>query len=350
MNKRLKQLKKRICAAGMVIAAAGVSVPTAIGALPAESVYAAGDVEINATNFPDENFRKYVSENIDENGDGKLSEGEINGCTEILSAASNIKDHTGIEHFTALEELNCGANPLSSLDVSKNTALKSLICNYCNLSSIDVSGATALETLICADNSLSTLDVSRNTKLEYIYCDANPLSSLDISKNTKLEKLYCSYTNLSSLDVSKNTKLEELFCGNNNLKSLDVSRNTLLQKLECRENNLSSLDVSKNTVLWYCDCYSQIRDVIVSDNEITLTDNDPQIKADRISNVKGAVLSGGKFTNIIGNTVTYDYDTGLAKAPSGKLYYVTKGKYNTKYNGKAVYNNKQYTVVNGRVK
>ena len=42
--------------------------------------------------------------------------------------------------------------------------------------------------------------------------------------------------------------------------------------------------------------------------------------------------------------------TGLAKAPSGKLYYVTKGNYVTKYNGKAVYNNKQYTVVNGRVK
>ena len=38
-----------------MIAATGVSLPAAIGALPAESVYAAGDVAINAANFPDAN-------------------------------------------------------------------------------------------------------------------------------------------------------------------------------------------------------------------------------------------------------------------------------------------------------
>ena len=135
MNKKLKQMKKRLCAAGMVIAAAGISVPAAIGALPAESVYAAGDVAINATNFPDENFRKYVSENIDKDGEGKLSEGEIEGCQEIRCNVCGITSLKGIEYFTALKSLYCDGNNLSSLDVSKNVALEYLKCNGNNLSS-----------------------------------------------------------------------------------------------------------------------------------------------------------------------------------------------------------------------
>ena len=42
-----------------------------------ENVQAAADVEINDVNFPDENFRKYVSEKVDTDGNGKLSENEI---------------------------------------------------------------------------------------------------------------------------------------------------------------------------------------------------------------------------------------------------------------------------------
>ena len=117
MNKRFKQLKKRICAVGMVIAAAGVSVPAAIGTLPAESVYAAGDIAVNATNFPDENFRSYVSEHIDKDGDGKLSEGEIASCTEISCNYCEISSLKGIEHFTALTILHCEENNLICNDL-----------------------------------------------------------------------------------------------------------------------------------------------------------------------------------------------------------------------------------------
>ena len=46
-----------------------------------------------------------------------------------------------------------------------------------------------------------------------------------------------------------------------------------------------------------------------------------------------------------------NYDTsytGLAKALSGSIYYVTKGKFDTSFNGTAVYNGVTYTVKNGK--
>ena len=104
MNKKIKQLNKSVCA----------------------------EVVINATNFPDENFRKYVSENIDKDGNGKLSEGEISACKEINCSNCQISSLKGIEYFTALETLYCNDNNLSSLNLNKNIALKLLYCidNY----------------------------------------------------------------------------------------------------------------------------------------------------------------------------------------------------------------------------
>jgi hypothetical protein len=40
-------------------------------------------VEINETNFPDENFREYVKSSFDKDGDGVLSAEEIAAVTEI---------------------------------------------------------------------------------------------------------------------------------------------------------------------------------------------------------------------------------------------------------------------------
>ena len=84
-------------------------------------------IEINETNFPDPNFRAYVSDaTIDKNTDGKLSEDEITAVTIINVTGENIAELKGIEHFTALTQLNCGSNQLTTLDLSKNTALTRL--------------------------------------------------------------------------------------------------------------------------------------------------------------------------------------------------------------------------------
>lgn len=142
---------------------------------------AESNVEINETNFPDANFRSYVSEKFDD-GDGILSSDEIAAVTSISCWNVEISSLEGIEYFTSLMYLDCYGISLTSLDMSNNTALKELRCRTSNLSS---------------------LDVSKNKELTLLYCDYNNLSSLDISNNTKLKTIYCYSNNLTSLDVSK---------------------------------------------------------------------------------------------------------------------------------------------------
>lgn len=173
-------------------------------------------IDINATNFPDANFRNYLlSQSYGQ--DGVLTDKEIQGITYISVTSENISSLKGIEFFTALKELWCYVNQLTSLDVSKNTELTKLICYA---------------------NQLTSLDVSKNTALTALDCQSNPLKSLDVSKNAALEDLNCGSTQLTSLDVTKNTALKELYCYNNQLTSLDVSKNTALINLWCYTNQI----------------------------------------------------------------------------------------------------------------
>ena len=247
----------------------------ALTLLPAAPAQAAGDVAINATNFLDANFRSYVTENCDTDGDGSLSADEIAAVTYIECSGMSIGSLKGIEHFTALEELSCYNNKLTALDLSKNTALTELNCSYNQLTALDVSANTALTELECEDNQLTaldlskntglgrlkcrynqltTLDLSKNTGLWVLMCEHNQLTALDLSNNTEMTSLYCSDNQLTILDVSKNTALYYLVCSRNRLTALDLSRSTTLSMLMCNDNQLTSLDVSKNTALWELDC------------------------------------------------------------------------------------------------
>ena len=258
---------------------------SALMMLSAGNVWA--DVVINETNFPDENFRSYLTSGS-YGSDGLLTDEEIAKITGLYVDFKNIKSLKGIEFFTALTYLYCDKNQLTSLDVSKNTALTSLRCSsnqlttldvskntkltklecdYNQLTTLDVSGCTALTGLGCYKNQLTSLDVSRNTRLTTLSCWENQLTSLDVSKNTALTYLICDGNQLSSLDVSKNTALTRLWCHSNQLTSLDVSKNTALTELWCYDNQLTSLDVSKNTALTMLYCHSnQLTSLDVSKN------------------------------------------------------------------------------------
>ena len=207
-------------------------------------------------NIPDSNFKKYLLENCDMNGDGRLTLSDVEAWNNkikplmlIQVASRNIKSLKGIEYYVALKTLVCHSNQLTSLDLSKNTALTSLQCNENLLTTLDVSKNTALTTLQCDENLLTSLDVSNNTALTNLHCANNQLTTLDLSKNTALTTLFCYENQLTSLDLSNCTDLKELYCGNNRLTSLDLSNCTNLKKLYCDGNQLTSLDVSKNTAL-----------------------------------------------------------------------------------------------------
>ena len=98
-----------------------------------------GNVTINATNFPDENFRSYVKDNFDSDKNGILSAEEIAGVSSIKIDNSNIYDLTGLEYFANLTQLIYNNNQLTNLDISNNRSLEILNCTSNHLTSLDLS-------------------------------------------------------------------------------------------------------------------------------------------------------------------------------------------------------------------
>ncbi|MDI9497513.1 MAG: hypothetical protein QM270_03375 [Bacillota bacterium] len=175
--------------------------------LQANPVMAAeGDVAINATNFPDANFRNFVKQ-YDTNGDNILQQSERDTVKRMDAGKKEIASLVGIEYFSKLTSLLCYDNQLQTLDVSNNTELGSLICGNNQLEELDVSRNLELCSLYCHDNQLWSLDVSRNTELTALACSNNHITSLDVRQNTKLELLSCTRNHLSFLDLSRNNNL-----------------------------------------------------------------------------------------------------------------------------------------------
>ena len=214
-------------------------------------------IAINATNFPDINFRNYVSQYINTDGDNYLSYKEIKEITEINVDEMEISSLQGIEFFTNLKWLSCMFNNLTTLDVSNNTALTNLYCNNNQLTSLNLTGCTELFDFHCFDNLLTTLDLSDCTNLYNLLCNQNNLQgTLDLSNNKKLKEITVIGNSLTALNLSQCVLLEKIWCQNNQLTALDLSKNVMLKELYCHENKLTSLDLSHNKLLTKVQCYS----------------------------------------------------------------------------------------------
>ena len=191
-------------------------------------------IKIDENTFPDENFRAYILKNIDKDGDGYLSETEIEETTSITCRDRSISSLKGIECFAALEYLYCSENNLTQLDVSKNTAL---------------------EVLDCSGNNLTQLDVSKNTELQDLDCSGNNLTQLDVSENAKLCELKCYNNNISQLDMSNKSNLRILSCDRNvqvigyhgeiTYPSSSTSQNQLKEETKIVTDNSSDFEMKE---------------------------------------------------------------------------------------------------------
>ena len=164
-------------------------------------------IGLGQVNIPDANFKAYLvgEPSINTNGDTEIQVSEATAFNGTINCNSmNISDLTVIEDFTALTQLWCLGNLLSSLDVSQNTALNTLNCSDNQLTSLDVSNNTALIYLSCTSNQLSSLDVSNNNALTLLFCADNQLTSLDVrnGNNTNTLNFYTiDNPNLSCINV-----------------------------------------------------------------------------------------------------------------------------------------------------
>ncbi|MDD7512425.1 MAG: InlB B-repeat-containing protein, partial [Clostridiales bacterium] len=216
--------------------------------MPTTAFAAPGELEINEGNFPDANFRKYVSEKCDTDSNGSLSQNELYKVSSIIIPNGNIATIKGVEHFTNLKTLSLPGNQLTAVDLSKNLALKSLTIT---------------------DNQLTTLDVSKNQLLKLIHCSGNNLTDLNVTNNLELGVLVCSGNNLTALDVSKNPKLVQINCSGNKLTALDVSKNPQLMLMDCSHNQLTSLDITANEEIIEFKGKDQKYDIEVDESTLT---------------------------------------------------------------------------------
>lgn len=225
--------------------------------LPFSAFAVTGDVAINETNFPDEDFREYLKtatyydkdtgthKKINTDGNGVLSLAERTQVTRIDVSSLKVLNLKGIEHFPELRELKCENRHIPQLDLSQNTKLEYLYCKNNELTQLDLSKNPNITILDCSDNKLEKLDVSHQN-LECLYCSNNKLDELNVKNSENLRELTCTGNQLTKLDVdvAHKKKLEKLSCGNNKLESLIIGENRLLKELNCEHNQLPQLSLS----------------------------------------------------------------------------------------------------------
>jgi len=194
------------------------------------------------TMIPDANFeQRLISFGYDNTLDGTVLTAAIDTVTSLYVGYYGISDLTGIEDFTALTILNCGANDLTSLDVSNNTALIELNCGLNQLTSLDLSNNINLENLHCPENIITTIDFSNSANIMDVNCENNQIYSLDISQNSLLAHLEL-----------KDNKLFYL-----NLKN---GANTLLNHMRVTDNpNLTCISVDDS--LWATNNWNVFQDI-----------------------------------------------------------------------------------------
>jgi len=128
-----------------------------------------GSTIIPLTYVPDNNFEAYLEINGMGNGipyDDSVFTSAIDTVTFLdvsmgAGTATGIFDLTGIEDFTALTDLRCYNNQLTSLDLSQNTALTYLDCSSNLLMSLDLRNGnnTALDIYTQNNPNLFCIDV-----------------------------------------------------------------------------------------------------------------------------------------------------------------------------------------------
>lgn len=174
------------------------------------------ELPIDEAHFPDANFREYIKDKIDLDGNGSLSQSEIEVVVDIFNGTTykyDIKNYKGIEYFSNMGFLVLGNMSIESLDVSKNTKLEEITIRNCQITNLVLN--SDLDGLGYFDGSqISNVD-AKNLKLTKLWCDGNLISSLMSIPTLEYIKLY-NDVHLPYLDLSNhNIRLVDEEWGDN---------------------------------------------------------------------------------------------------------------------------------------
>lgn len=328
--------------------------------LPFSAFAANTEIDFNSPDFvlkfKDAEFRRFLRDCCDTNGDGKL---DVDIKNMTIPTGYAITSLEGIRFFEDLEKLDCHGIGLTTLNVGKNFKLKELDCSQnqlkeyypilssglkklncsnnklthmnlgiltgLNLEEVDCSNNNITNIVMdsvgklvkfdCSNNDLMTLDVSQCFKLEELNCSGNQLMELNVGNQTQLTQLNCSKNKLTELNVKQNGGLTSLICNDNQLTTLNLSQNHSLSNLNCARNRLACLDVTGISGTITADgnrCPIAVR----TDGTFDLTTL-PGFEVSKATFLNGGSASGTTLSvNAGANEVSYQYDCGKGVKPT----------------------------------
>ena len=330
--------RTRLVSALLTLAMVFTFLPFSAFAVNTEIDFNSPDFKLN---FPDEEFRRFLKECCDKNGDGKLDV-DIKNMTIPTSYA--IKSLEGIRFFEDLEKLDCHGIGLTTLNVGKNFKLKELDCSGNQLKECLPILSSGLKKLNCSNNKLTymNLGILYGLNLEEVNCSNNKITNIVMDSVGELVKFDCSNNDLMTLDVSQCLKLEELNCSGNQLMELDVGHQTQLTQLDCSNNKLTELNVKQN---------GGLISLICNDNQLTTLDLSHNHSLSKLNCAKNR-LACLDVTGISGGTITANGNRRpIAVRTDGKFDLTTLPGFNvgkaTNWNGGSV-SGTILTVENGK--
>lgn len=202
-----------------------------------------------------EDFKAYLVENFDTDGDGEISRDEAELITAIECEDLGLTSLEGVRNLTNLQTLHCSYNAIATLDVSGMTSLTELLCDHNLITDLNVSGCTSLSSIECNSNAIGELNLAdcRNT-LTTITCNENKLARLDLTNFDKLFHLNCDDNQLTELLVDGCTALTSVDCASNQLTTLDFRQTPLIGEVYCSNNKLTSVLFPENSMMGTFEC------------------------------------------------------------------------------------------------
>lgn len=202
-----------------------------------------------------EDFKAYLVENFDTDGDGEISRDEAELITAIECEDLGLTSLEGVRNLTNLQTLHCSYNAIETLDVSGMTSLTELLCDHNLITDLNVSGCTSLNNIECNSNAIGELNLAdcRNT-LTTITCNENKLARLDLTNFDKLFHLNCDDNQLTELLVDGCTALTSVDCASNQLTTLDFRQTPLIGEVYCSNNQLTSVLFPENSMMGTFEC------------------------------------------------------------------------------------------------
>lgn len=236
----------------------------------------AASIPVNKTNFPDKDFRQYILQQIDINGDRMLSDEEILFTRKIEIDSNDrrglvVRNFCGIERFTELEELRileivdprdeneeCPYSTDISLNLSGNTKLKIFVCKAGKIDGLDLSGLSLLEELHLESSEYPVQDLSKITGLKRVYVlrdavlpDIMPeVVELSVGRNVavpgempKLITLSLDSPDNPSVDFHRYPNLSQIALKWITVKELDLSDMKGLKSFSCSGSGIEAINL-----------------------------------------------------------------------------------------------------------